>query len=157
MSFERTPPSRPQRRKKLTRLSGLTERLISPALSKKSRYFSELVANWPQIAGPINEWARPSDLRPPTSAETDGTLILSIHSGRGPQALAMSQDIIERVNRHFGFTLITYVNVKQDLSADATKKVKDAPPSAAQKAPPSASLEEALEKLGHAINAKEKQ
>lgn len=151
MSFSRKPPALSGRKKKLTRLSGLTENLISPALRKKSQYLSQLIAHWPQIAGSVSDWAQPSDLRPATSADNDGTLILSIHSGRGPQALAMGPEIIERVNRHFGFALICYVNVKQDLPHKAPDKQRSPRSDKAAPAAPSQSLEEALDKLGKAL------
>ena len=42
----------------------------------------------------------------PRDSRTDGTLKLQIASGRGPQAQAMSQVIIDRVNANFGYQAI---------------------------------------------------
>lgn len=155
MSYNRKAPPEAKRKKKLVRLSGLTESLIAPALVKKSAYLSQLIANWPQIAGPMDHWAKPADIRP-ASAEGDdeGLLTLSIHSGRGPEALANSADILERVNRFVGFGLVGQLRVKQDLPFSADTHSAPQPPFPNSTEPKSASLKEALERLGATLEAK---
>ena len=153
MTSYRKAPNEAKRKKKLTRLSGLTEQLIAPALVKKSAYFNQLIAHWPQIAGPYALWAKPADLHPATSEEENGTLTLSIHSGRGPEALAQSDDILRRVNQFMGFQLVSQLRVKQDLPLmphHSTKSVSDS----AEPPQKSGSLQEALDKLGHALERK---
>lgn len=162
MSSNRKAPDLAKRKKKLMRLSGLTESLIAPALAKKSAYLTQLIAHWPQIAGPYASWAKPTDLYPPNGADHDGTLILSIHSGRGPEASLEAPHIIERVNRYMGFQLITQMRFKQDLPLQRTSDTAthQTPTKASSPAPlttqQSSSLQEALDRLGAAIEAKAK-
>ena len=154
MSYSRKAPDEAKRKKKLTRLSGLTEGLIAPALAKKSAYLTQLIAHWPQIAGPFAQWAKPADIHNPASADDGGVLTLSIHSGRGPEAMAQTAEILERVNRHFGFQLVSQLRVKQDLPRD--QKTPILRESAKAQPDRSASLEEALNKLEAALNKKSK-
>lgn len=154
MTSYRKAPDEAKRKKKLTRLSGLTEGLIAPALAKKSAYLTQLIAHWPQIAGPFAQWAKPADIHNPASADDDGVLTLSIHSGRGPEAVAQTADILERVNRYFGFQLVSQLRVKQDLPLD--QKTPMVSESAKAQPDRSASLAEALNKLEAALDKKSK-
>lgn len=157
MSFDRKAPDEAKRKKKLTRLGGLTERLIAPALVKKSAYLSQLIAHWPQIAGPYAAWAKPADIHPASAQDKDGILTLSIHSGRGPEAIASSEDILNRVNSFVGFQLASQLRVRQDLPLDASKAGKATTESdTTESQPKAASLQEALDRLGATINAKSK-
>lgn len=157
MSFHRKAPDKAKRKKKLTRLSGLTEGLIAPALVKKSAYLGQLIANWPQIAGPFAAWAKPADIHPASTAEEDGTLTLSIHSGRGPEAMALQAEILERVNAFAGFRLVAKLKVKQDLPLDRAPKQPAAPIAESPAEQPKAtSLQEALARLGATLEAKSK-
>ena len=156
MTSYRKAPDEAKRKKKLTRLSGLTEQLIAPALARKSAYLNQLIAHWPQIAGPYAAWAQPADIHPATSDADDGTLTLSIHSGRGPEALATSDDILRRVNQFMGFQLVSQLRVKQDLPLTSHKSAQPAPQGLQepQTKEPSASLKEALDKLGKTLETK---
>ena len=155
MRFQKKDHDKAKRRHKVTKLSGLTESLIAPALTKKSAYLRQLIAHWPQIAGDMADWAKPANIHPPRSEEEQGTLSLSIHSGRGPQAMAQQADILERVNRFFGFTLVSHLKVSQDLPFGDSNQMSQKPTSSAQMPSKSASLHEALDKLGKAISAKD--
>ena len=105
----------PKRKQKMVRLSGLSEKLIAPALKQRSGYLRQLIAHWPHIMGAYANWAQPSDIKMGRD-ETDKTiLILSVHSARGPEASARAQEFIELVNRFFGYALIGGIRIKQDL------------------------------------------
>ena len=155
MTSYRKAPNEAKRKKKLTRLSGLTEQLIAPALVKKSAYLNQLIAHWPQIAGPYAQWAKPADIHPATAEDKEGALTLSIHSGRGPEALAQSDDILRRVNQFVGFQLASQIRVKQDLPLNLHQGTSANPlpaPLPAPVSPPkSASLQEALDRLGKTL------
>ena len=154
MSYSRKAPDGAKRKKKLTRLSGLTEGLIAPALAKKSAYLTQLIAHWPQIAGPFAQWAKPADIQNPASDDDEGILTLSIHSGRGPEASAQKEEILERVNRFFGFQLVSHLRLKQDLPlASAANMAGESPKAAPVR---SASLQEALKGLEAALDKKSK-
>lgn len=112
----------PKRKQKITRLSGLTERLIGPALSKKSAQLGQIIAYWPHIVGPISDWARPVSLHPPRHEKDEGVLAISILSGRGPEAQMRQSEIRDLINGYFGYALIGKLQIKQDLILDKTER-----------------------------------
>ena len=97
-----TPPIRHHQRKRSTRLrplSSLAEKLVGPGLQKRSRFLAKLIADWPVIAGEAAAFCLPVDLQFQKNKRLDGTLVLSVVSGRGPQLQMMSGELITRVNR----------------------------------------------------------
>lgn len=152
MSADNKAPFEAKRKKKMTRLSGLTESLIAPAYAKKSAYLRKLIAHWPAIVGEISYWAKPADIKPPSELDKDGTLTLSIHSGRGPQASALADQLVGQVNGFMGFALIARIRFVQDLPFDKQNHVSSDAPSKPANTAKSSSLEEALAKLGQAID-----
>lgn len=150
MSVNNKAQNMAKRRKKLTRLSGLTEGLIAPALVKKNAYLRQIIAHWPEIAGDIAHWSRPSDIHPANETDKDGTLTLSIHSARGPEAMALASEILERVNRFVGFGLVHRLKVTQDLPL-APNQARTHTQQASDTEIKSQSLRDALAKLGKAI------
>ena len=115
------------RRKQSTRLrplSQLTERLVGPSLQKRSRFLAKLIADWPEIVGEANLYCLPVDLQFPTKKRFDGTVVLSVVSGRGPEIQMMSQAIITQINKRFGFAAVGRIRLRQDLArATRTKYV----------------------------------
>ena len=103
-------------------LKSKSSKSIAPALKQRSGYLRQLIAHWPQIMGDYAKWAQPSDIKMGRD-ETDKTiLILSVHSARGPEASARTQEFIELVNRFFGYALIGGIRIKQDLPASFHEK-----------------------------------
>lgn len=156
MSFTKKDQDKTKRRQKVTKLSGLTESLIAPALGTKNAYLRQLIAHWPRIVGDISKWAKPANIHPARSADDQGTLSLSIHSGRGPQAMAQKEEILESVNRFFGFTLVSHLKISQDLPFGDSNQMPSPADRQPQKDVKSQSLQDALDKLGKAIRTKAK-
>ena len=99
------PPARHHQRKRSTRLrplSSLAEKLVGPGLQKRSRFLAKLIADWPVIAGDAAAFCLPVDVQFQNNKRVDGTLVLSVVSGRGPQLQMMSRDLIMQVNRSLG-------------------------------------------------------
>ena len=101
------------RRKRMTRLSGLIDKMVAPSVQKRGFVISRLVSEWPAIAGDMARWSRPSQLN--LSRGGGGTLKLAIASGFGPVALQMKGAIIDRVNASFGYRAISEVVFVQTL------------------------------------------
>ena len=146
-------PIQAKRQKKMARLSGLTETLIAPALVKRSGYLRQLIAHWPRIMGPLADWAQPADVIAASSDGARATLVLSVRSGRGPEAQARAEEIMADVNRLFGFALIGQLRIKQDLPAKAPTESQA---KQIQERPPAADLTEQLTRLGEAIAKKQR-
>ena len=64
----------------------------------------------------MSSWCRPDAVSFPAKSKTNGSLRLRIMPGRGPQAQAMSQVIIDQVNAAFGYQAISRINLVQTFA-----------------------------------------
>ena len=108
-----TPPTK--RSTRLRPLSQLTERLVGPGLQKRSRFLAKLIGDWSDIAGEAASYCLPVDLQFPNNKRIDGTVVLSVVSGRGPKVQMMSQTLITQMNRSFGFAAVSRIRLRQDM------------------------------------------
>jgi len=117
--------SRHHQRKRSTRLrplSSLTEKLVGPGLQKRSRFLAKLIADWPVIAGEAAAFCLPVDVQFQNNKRVDGTLVVSVVSGRGPQIQMMSRALIIQVNRSLGFAAVGRIRLRQDLVRPVTDR-----------------------------------
>ena len=94
-------------RGKTRRLNTLTDRLINPALRRRGISLSRIVTEWHKIAADAAAWSEPSMIRFPEGESRNGTLTVSIRSGRGPEMQMRSQEIVEGCNAVFGYAAIS--------------------------------------------------
>ena len=148
----------------MRRLSTMVDPLIEPAVLKRGFAINRLVSHWQDIVGDIAVWCRPARISFPQGSQRDGTLKLQIASGRGPQAQAMSAEIINLVNTAFGYQAISRITLVQSLPADGRQQPAFSPPQISDSAdiwaldeklkhvtsPP---LRAALRRLGAPVNA----
>lgn len=121
--------SHPYQRKKSTKLrplSQLTEKLVGQGLQKRSRFLAKLIADWPDIAGEAASYSLPVDLQFQNNKRVDGTVVLSVFSGRGPEVQMMSRALITQMNRRFGFAAVGRIRLRQDMMRTARTEY-DAP------------------------------
>ena len=104
------------RTKKMKRLSTIVGPMIAPSAKARGFAIERIVSHWRDIVGDMSSWCRPDAVSFPRDSRTDGTLRLQITSGRGPQAQAMSDLIIDRVNANFGYRAISRISLVQTLS-----------------------------------------
>ena len=104
------------RANRMKRLSTMIEPMILPIAKARGFAIGRIVSQWHEIAGDMSSWCRPDSVSFPCDSRTDGTLRLQIASGRGPQAQAMSDVIIDRVNANFGYRAISRISLVQTLS-----------------------------------------
>ena len=133
------------RRKRMTRLSGLIDKMVAPSVQKRGFVISRLVSEWPAIAGDMAHWSRPSQLN--LSRGGGGTLKLAIASGFGPVALQMKGVIIDRVNASFGYRAISEVVFVQTLPPPSREMPATIPPSPEAQAKATWELDAKLEKV----------
>ena len=84
-------------RGKTRRLNTLTDRLISPPCARGIS-LSRIVTEWQSIAGEAAAWSEPAMIRFPEGESRNGTLTVSIRSGRGPEMQMLTPMIIEGCN-----------------------------------------------------------
>ena len=110
-----TPLYRRKRSTRLQPLSRMTERLVRPGLQKRSQFLAKLISQWSDIAGEAASYCLPVDLQFQTNKRIDGTVVLSVISGRGPQVQMMSRTLVTQMNRNFGFAAVGRIIIRQDM------------------------------------------
>ena len=108
----KTPKNRSN---KMRRLSTMIDPMIAPSAQERGFAISRLISHWTEIVGDIADWCRPADIQFPRGSRNNGTLKLQIASGRGPQAQAMSAQIIDQVNAAFGYQAVGRISLVQSL------------------------------------------
>ncbi|MEO8723992.1 MAG: DciA family protein [Sphingobium sp.] len=75
---------------------------------------SSVVTRWAEIVGArYADISAPESIRFPAGKKADGTLALTVASGYAPIIQHVLPEIIERVNRFFGYAAISRVAIKQ--------------------------------------------
>jgi hypothetical protein len=161
-------PTPPSRRKGALHLSEIVGRVIEPVTARRGFAKADLIAVWPEIAGPMHaSCTAPEKIVWPRHAPTDdppaGTLIIRAD---GPRAIFVQHElpqIVERVNAYFGYRAVAQARVVQGpVTATAAKSP---PPPALDEAAASriaaetAAVEDdglraALERLGRGVFTK---
>jgi hypothetical protein len=92
---------------------------------------SSVVTRWPEIVGPRHARAcAPEAIRFPPGEKHDGILQLVVTPAHAPLISHVIPEIVERVNRFFGYNAVARVKLRQG-------EVKPPPVEAERRAPPS--------------------
>ena len=135
------PPK--NRLNKMRRLSTMIEPMVAPSANERGFAISRLISHWHDIVGDTAAWCRPTDIHFPRGSRNNGTLKLQIASGRGPQAQAMSAQIIDQVNAAFGYQAVGRITLVQNLPP-STPKTPPKKPATISDAPDIWTLDEKL-------------
>ena len=138
------PPK--NRLNKMRRLSSMIEPMVAPSANERGFAISRLISHWHDIVGDTAAWCRPADIHFPRGSRNNGTLKLQIASGRGPQAQAMSAQIIDQVNAAFGYQAVGRITLVQNLPP-STPKTPPKKPATISDAPDIWTLDEKLKHI----------
>ena len=85
---------------------------------------SSVVGRWAEIVGPrYAAVSQPESIRFPRGKREDGVLTLVVRGAHGPMMQHVSPEIIERVNRFFGYPAVARIVFRQGtLAAPAPRK-----------------------------------
>ncbi len=91
---------------------------------------SSIVSRWDEIVGArYAEVSMPEMIRFPAGKKAEGTLELLVESGHAPMMQHVIPDIIERVNRFFGYSAVAKVKIRQGhVFRKADSQAASAPP-----------------------------
>ena len=122
---------------------------------------SALVTRWPEIVGA--RWAaasNPESLRFPPGKKADGVLTIVVRGAHAPMMQHIAPEIIERVNRFFGYAAVARLTIRQGevakpMPRTAPPSLKSAPPEIGEglKAIGDAELRAVLESLAAGVHA----
>jgi len=92
---------------------------------------SSVVTRWPEIVGIGHaRHCAPESIRFPVGEKAEGTLHLVVSPGHAPIIQHVIPEIIDRVNRFFGYRAVAQVRMRQGaVQAPAAKEPKAPPPS----------------------------
>jgi len=92
---------------------------------------SSVVTRWPEIVGPIHaNVCMPEAIRFPPGEKSDGILQLVVLPAHAPIIPHVIPEIIERVNRFFGYQAVSKVKMRQgEVIARPKSPARAAPPS----------------------------
>ncbi|MGJ3649325.1 DUF721 domain-containing protein [Sphingomonas sp. GlSt437] len=88
-----------------------------------------IVSRWAEIVGPrFAEVSSPESIRFPRGKREEGTLTLVVRGAHGPMMQHVAPELIERINRFFGYPAIAKLAFRQGALA-APAPTRAAPPS----------------------------
>ena len=92
---------------------------------------SSVVTRWPEIVGPRHaRVCAPESIRFPPGEKSEGILALVVVPAHAPMISMVIPEIIERVNRFFGYKAVARVKIRQgEVKPPAAKEAATAPPS----------------------------
>lgn len=92
---------------------------------------SSVVTRWPEIVGPSHaRICAPESIRFPPGEKVDGILQLVVVPAHAPIIQHVVPEIIERVNRFFGYKAVAKVKIRQgEVKPPPAKPTTAAPPS----------------------------
>ena len=92
---------------------------------------SSVVTRWSEIVGPRHaKVCAPEAIRFPPGEKNDGILQLVVVPAHAPIIQHVVPEIIERVNRFFGYNAVARVKIRQgDVKPPPEREAKTAPPS----------------------------
>ena len=91
---------------------------------------SSVVTRWPEIIGAAQARnCAPESIRFPIGEKSEGTLHLVVSPGHAPIIQHVIPEIIDRVNRFFGYRAVAQVRMRQGaVQVPGTREVRKAPP-----------------------------
>ena len=121
----------------MNRLSAITEPLVATATENQGAVYTQICSLWPNIVDEMSQWCYPKILSFAKSTRHNGTLTIWVAAGRGPEAQARSQEIINAINMVCGFKAVGRITCQQtfELSKKIGRRVYDAPQNASRTVP----------------------
>ncbi|HKT77795.1 MAG TPA: DUF721 domain-containing protein, partial [Sphingobium sp.] len=109
-------------------IADLMPQIGAAAFRKFGFVQSSIVTRWAEIVGAhYAAISAPDSIRFPAGQKAGGTLHLTVMSGHAPMIQHVLPDIIERVNRFFGYAAVAKVAMKQGM-VSASEPERRPPP-----------------------------
>ena len=93
---------------------------------------SSIVSRWPEIVGErFAQASAPESIRFPPGSRQDGVLTVTVRGAHAPMMQHVAPELIERVNRFFGYAAVARIQIRQGDVARAMPRVERARPAPA--------------------------
>jgi hypothetical protein len=128
MSKPRQPRPEPQRANRARSVAELLPDVGRAAFRRFGFVQSSIVSRWAEIVGPrYAEVSAPESLRFPHGERANGNLTLVVRGAHAAMMQHITPEIVERVNRFFGYGAVARVTIRQ--GEVAKRAPRPAPPS----------------------------
>lgn len=123
----RAPDAEPVRQNRSRSVAELLPAVGGAAFKRFGFVQSAIVSRWAEIVGErLAAASAPESIRFPHGKKAEGTLTLVVRGAHAPMLQHVSPDIIERVNRFFGYAAVAKLHIRQgEVAAPAPRR---APP-----------------------------
>jgi len=129
----RAPDVEPPRQNRARAVSELLPAIHGAAFKRFGFVQSALVTRWPEIVG--TRWAAasaPESLRFPPGKKAEGVLTIVVRGAHAPMMQHIAPEIVERVNRFFGYAAVARLTIRQ---GEIAKPMPRSAPTALKPAP----------------------
>ncbi len=110
----RTRIAEPQRSNRSRAVAELLPDIGGAAFRRFGFVQSSIVSRWPDIVGEkLARASAPESLRFPIGQKQDGTLTLTVRGAHAPMMQHVIPEIMERVNRFFGYPAVARIQIRQ--------------------------------------------
>ena len=120
---------RAPKRHGINKISATTKALLKPIIDRYGAAYVQVLLDWPTIIGPrFANITKVIHLKFPVGKKTGGVLQLRCISAAIPLLQAQSPQIIDRINRYFGYNAVAEIRFQAGLTVikknDSTQKSK---------------------------------
>lgn len=122
------PQPQPERSNRARAVAELVPAVGGAAFKRFGFVQSAVVSRWGEIVGP--RWAalcQPESIRFPPAKRSEGVLTVAVAGAHAPMLQHIAPEIVERVNRFFGYPAVVKVAIRQ--GEIAKRETRAAPPS----------------------------
>lgn len=127
-------------------IADLMPRIGAAAFRRFGFVQSSIVTRWAEIVGErYAAISAPESIRFPAGKKSDGTLSLTVANGHGPIIQHVLPEIMERVNRFFGYPAVVRVAIRQ---GEIARREPERRPPPANLKPVPADLGDSLREIG---------
>ncbi|QKS01253.1 DUF721 domain-containing protein [Sphingomonas sp. CL5.1] len=125
----RAPSPEPVRQNRARQVAELLPAVGGAAFRKFGFVQSAVVTRWPEIVGEkLARASTPDSIRFPQGKKQDGVLTLTVRGAHAAMMSHITPEIIERVNRFFGYAAVARVTIRQgDVAPRAVPRPRAEP------------------------------
>jgi len=139
----RAPAEPPPRANRSRSVAELLPAIGGAAFKRFGFVQSAVVSRWPEIVGDrFAKVSAPESIRFPQGQKQDGVLTVTVRGAHAPMMQHVAPELVERVNRFFGYAAVARVQIRQgDIARTAPRAERTRP------APAPAELGEGLKAI----------
>ncbi len=91
----------------------LTEKIVEKNISRLGSIQSHIFLNWKDISGQYSKITFPEKIRLNKNKKSEGTIILKVQNGFGPEIQLAIPFLLNQINAKYGFNAITKIKIRQ--------------------------------------------